>query len=76
MVLVYRPNDAAKLREQITIALHVALQETLKKKVQMKVNSSSITHTDLIPEGEMFTIVFQVVVHESKEKPSDVHIEP
>ena len=73
---MYKPSDAAALRSQVTIALQVALQETLKKKVHMKVNSSSITHTDLQPEGDMFTIVFQVEVHEKKEKPGDVHVEP
>jgi hypothetical protein len=77
MVLVYKPSDAAALRNAVTIAVHAAIQDTLKHPIHFKVNSSNIMHTDLQPEGDMFTIMLQVEVHrkETKDAP-DVRVEP
>jgi hypothetical protein len=77
MVLVYKPKDAAELRNAISIAIHAAIQETMKHPIHFKVNSSNVMHTDLQPEGDLFTITFQVEVHKKEEKDApDVRREP
>jgi hypothetical protein len=74
---VYKPKDAAALRNAITVALRAAIEDTLKHPTHFKVNSSNVMHTDLQPEGDLFTITFQVEVHRKEEKDApDVRREP
>ena len=73
---MYKPSEAVELRKHITAALHLAFKETMKHPIIFKVNSSNIMHTDLQPEGEVFTISFQVEIHKAEEKPNDVRGEP
>jgi hypothetical protein len=71
-----RPQDATNLRDHVTAALKAALQEALKAPLHIKVNSSNIMHTDLQPDGDLFTINFSIEVHKKVEKdvpaPADV----
>jgi predicted RNase H-related nuclease YkuK (DUF458 family) len=68
---MYKAKDAIELRNTITAAIQVAFKEALKINHTFKVNSSNVMHTDLQPEGDVFTINFVVEVHK-KDEPDDV----
>jgi hypothetical protein len=73
----YKPHrDDIALRKNIEAILGAAIQDVLGGRITFKATSSQITHTELQPEGDMFTLRFVVEVHEKKEKPADIHIEP
>lgn len=57
------------LRKNFSTALQAVLEEMLGGKIILKVNSSSITHTDLQPEGDLLTITIAVEFHEKPEPP-------
>lgn len=65
---MFSPNDAIAVRDQLKIAIQVALQESLKTPLHMRVLSSVVTHGDLQPEGDTFDIHFRVEVHPKKEE--------
>ena len=69
---MYKAKDAMALRDAVTIALQIALKDTLKSDLHFKVNSSNIAHTGLIPEGDVFTINFVVEVHKKEKAAVDV----
>ncbi len=63
----YKNADNVTLRKNIEATLVVALEDTMGGKIKHRVLSSSITHTDLLPEGDQFTINFVIEVHEKKD---------
>ena len=65
----YKHEDNVILRKNIEITLAKAIEDMLGGKILYKVLSSSITHTDLLPEGDTFSINFVIEVHEKKVPP-------
>lgn len=63
-----RPEKALPLRKELESAAIEALGRILKTPIQARINSSSINHTVLEPEGEKFTIQIVVTVHPQPEK--------
>jgi hypothetical protein len=63
----YKHQDNVQLRKNIETLLVASLQDLLGVKLIHKVHSSSITHTDLLPEGDQFTISVVIETHEKKE---------
>lgn len=67
--MVVKDKTMKDIRDQIQIAVQVALQEALQMPLHVKVHSSSMGHTELFPEGDLFNIRLQVEVHPKKEEP-------
>jgi len=65
----YKHEDNVILRKNIEAVLAAAIEEMIGGKIKHRVLSSSITHTDLLPEGDQFTINFVVEIHEKKDSP-------
>lgn len=68
----YANADNDTLRKLLTLAIHTALEEFFGGPMHVKIHSSSITHTDLQPEGDTFTINFVAETHEKKNDPADI----
>jgi hypothetical protein len=73
---MYRTKDAMKMREALTVAIRAAIEDVLGHPTHFKVNSSNIMHTDLQPEGDVFTITFQVATHKKEKKDDPPRSEP
>lgn len=67
----YRHDDNVLLRKNIEAVLAASIQDVLGGKIVHKVVSSSINHTDLLPEGDQFTINFVIHVHKKEETPNE-----
>jgi hypothetical protein len=65
----YKHEDNVILRRNIELTLAKAIEDMLGGKIVYLVKSSSINHTALQPEGDMFTINFVIEVHEKKTPP-------
>jgi hypothetical protein len=65
----YKHTDNIELRKLIEPALVGALQLVLSSNLTHKILSSNIMHTELQPDGDLFTLNFVVETHEKKEKP-------
>jgi len=63
----YKAEDNVKLQKELAIAIRAALENYLGLS-HTKVISSTLTHTDLQPEGNMFTINFLVETHDKPEE--------
>lgn len=65
----YKHQDNELLRKKIETLIAVSLQDLFfGKKLVHKVRSSSIMHTGLQPEGDIFTINVVIEVHEKSEE--------
>lgn len=60
----YKHADNVVLRKNVELALAAAIENMMGGKMVYRVLSSSITHTDLQPEGDQFTISFVIETHE------------
>ncbi len=58
----------SSIRDQMKIAIQVALQEVLQTPIHLRILSSSISHEELIPEGDLFDMKFRVDVRPKKEE--------
>ena len=65
----YKHEDNVILRKNIELTLANAIQDMLGGKLVYVVRSSSIMHTDLLPEGDQFTINFVIETYEKKDPP-------
>jgi len=72
---LYKPTDpvqSSKLRNELKLAIHVALQEVLQSPLHLHLLSSVIHYDLLQPTGEVFDIHFRVQVHpKPKEEKKD-----
>lgn len=64
-------HDDVVLRKNIEAILAVAVQDILGGRITLKVISSSIMHTDLQPEGDMFTLNFVIEAHQRTDPPKE-----
>lgn len=55
------------LRKTIIALLQTALESVIGHKLHIRVLASSIEHTDLEPEGDLFNLHFRVEVHPNKQ---------
>ena len=63
----YKQTDNVELRKLLEPAIVGAIQLLFGKNLIHRVHSTLITHTELEPEGDMFTINVVIEVHEKKE---------
>jgi hypothetical protein len=66
----YKITDDLNFKKLAAVHLRTALEETLGKPFHTLIKSASVTHTELQPEGDMFTVNFVIELHEKKEEPS------
>jgi len=67
----YNAKLAASIRDQMKIAIIVALQEALQQPLHVRVLSSEVGHEELQPEGDIFNLKFRVDVRPKKIEPTE-----
>lgn len=65
---LFNPNKQIAVRKALEEGVPQLLATGLQAPIQAKVHSSSINHTVLEPEGEVFTITMKITVYPKKEE--------
>jgi hypothetical protein len=68
---LYSFKDTIKVREYINKTIATILQDALQMPLHVRVLNSSVSHDELIPEGDLFYITLRVEVHPRQEEKKD-----
>ena len=63
-----KTQELSTIRDQVQLAVTVALQEALKKPLHVKFLSNTVGHDLLQPSGDVFNIAVRVEVHPKEVK--------
>jgi hypothetical protein len=66
----YKHTDNSNLQKDLTTVIRAVLENMFGPSIT-KVNSSTLMHTDLQPEGDLFTLNFVVELHEKADPPPE-----
>lgn len=63
----FNENDLKKITASISVGIQAAvsahMEESSKSKITSRLISTNVNHTELQPEGHMFTVTVQVEIH-------------